>query len=104
MSITGPRILTDTQREAVRVMANPFGVTVYQVLSERRTQAIVLARHAACHMLRERFGMSYPEIGAVLNRDHSTVMNSIARYRERLWADASFRERVENGLARMGGR
>ncbi|MCA9630062.1 MAG: hypothetical protein KC766_20465 [Myxococcales bacterium] len=39
---------------------------------------LVRSRHLVCYLARELTGMSYPELGRQLGRDHTTVMHSCA--------------------------
>lgn len=41
---------------------------------------VMHARHAMGWLLRGRFGLSYPHLGRVLCRDHTTVMNSAKKF------------------------
>lgn len=58
--------------------ADLYGVDVDEVLSTSRADRATRARQSACWLLRGR-GMSLPEIGRALGRDHSTVLYSIRR-------------------------
>ena len=67
------------------------GATVGEVLGRSRVPRIVVARHAAMAMIRglrseftERTIYSYPEIGAMFGRDHTTVMNAVQVHRQRV--------------------
>jgi hypothetical protein len=47
-----------------------------EILGRSRLQSIVAGRRGLCRALRER-GMSYPEIGSLIGRDHTSVMNLV---------------------------
>ena len=47
-----------------------------EILGRSRCQSIVAGRRALCRALRER-GLSYPEIGRLVGRDHTTVMTLV---------------------------
>ena len=49
------------------------------LVSPIRTRSVVSARFSAYWLIRERLNMSYTLIGALLDRDHRTVMNGIAK-------------------------
>lgn len=58
----------------VQAAADLYGTTVHAVIgSDRQDRAATAARMMACWLLRE-VGKSYPEIGRMVGRDHSTVM------------------------------
>ena len=46
----------------------------------RESGPVMQARHALGWLLRERFGLSYPHMGRVLGRDHTTVMASVKKF------------------------
>ncbi len=59
-----------------------FGVTIEAVEGARRTHNVTFARHRLMLLLRDKTGMSFPEIGRVFgNRDHSTVVYALAALR-----------------------
>lgn len=53
-----------------------MGVSVESILSKDRHRKIAHARQAVAYTLRLVKGTSYPQIGRVLKRDHSTVMHA----------------------------
>lgn len=54
------------------------------MLSNRRDQPLVYIRQACQWYLRQRTGLSYPQIGSLLGgKDHSTVQHSCKKVRER---------------------
>lgn len=56
-------------------------VELEDVLGSRRESGPVMnARHAMGWLLRERYGLSYPHMGRVLRRDHTTVMHSVKKF------------------------
>lgn len=66
--------------DVVRSVAYDFGFTVGQLKSGDRSKALVDARAVVSRILRDR-GLSYPEIARALGRnDHSTPINSVAKF------------------------
>lgn len=59
-------------------LAERSGVSIIDILSERRSRPIVNARCFVAQQLRKR-GYSYPRIGAVMKRDHSSIINLCRR-------------------------
>lgn len=76
-----------------------FGVTRDQLTGKDRHASIALARQVASWLLRER-GYSYPEIGHMLARDHSTIMAGVRKV-ERL---RTVNPRVAEVIEGMKGR
>lgn len=64
----------------VEEVAQRYGCTVEMVVSQDRHASIACARHAVCYALRYELPdleLSFPEIGRLIGRDHSTVMSSV---------------------------
>jgi hypothetical protein len=79
--------------QAIAIAAN---VSVEQIRGERRDRAIVDARHAVWFVAREVMGYSYPRIGDFYDRDHTTIMNGVARIRQSKVSD-----KIINGLRKV---
>jgi chromosomal replication initiation ATPase DnaA len=62
----------------VDAMASAYAVTREDILGARRTKQAAAARHAVMRALRD-MGMSYPEIGWLLGRDHTTVLAALRK-------------------------
>lgn len=72
-----------------------YFVSTRQILGKDRHQSIAAARLAAYWLLRALCGLSYPQIGALLRRDHTTVMSGVKRVERRRATDAHFRAHLE---------
>lgn len=59
-------------------------VTPIEVCGRRRTKNVVKARHEVWWRLRNRYGssFSYPELGLLFDRDHTTVMAGVRSFAE----------------------
>lgn len=55
-----------------------FGISMAELLSRDRHSNIAAARAVAAWLLREH-GLSFPVIGRVLRRDHSTVLVAVRK-------------------------
>jgi chromosomal replication initiator protein len=63
-----------------RVTANHFGVTVMDLLSHRRGNAIVRPRQIAVYLSKQLTSNSLPAIGHKFgNRDHTAVMHALSQ-------------------------
>ncbi len=60
----------------LEVSAAEHGVTREDALRRSRRNSDVAARRMFCRALKER-GLSYPEIGNLIGRDHTTAMNLV---------------------------
>lgn len=82
-----PERETTTQRitvEAIqKAVARRFGVTRWEMLSERRAKRIAIPRHVAVYLARRLTQFSYPKIARLFgNRDHTSLINSVNRTEE----------------------
>lgn len=64
--------------ELAHRIAKAGGVPILELLGRRRAASVARARNALYAALRAE-GLSYPEIGALLRRDHCTVMSGVKR-------------------------
>jgi len=60
-----------------------FGIDPREIVSHSRSKHLVRARHVCFYVMRKRFGLSYPQIGQIMHRDHSTVIYAV----EKMWHD-----------------
>lgn len=64
-------------RKLLEAVASEFRFSVDQLRSQIRKQELVDARHVFCWLARNHSSASYPMIGRMLDRDHSTVMHGV---------------------------
>lgn len=76
----------------IRLVVERFGVSKRDILSHRRTAAVVKPRMVACWLMRNFTTMSLPMIGRKLGRrDHTTVLNAVRKIDALRARDAAFR-------------
>lgn len=73
------RFLDEELSDLVREYQLPSG----DILGERRTLSVMRVRQELYWRLRQR-GLSYPEIGELLGRDHTSIMWGCARHERRM--------------------
>lgn len=66
-------------KEIITAAGKAYGIGYKDMIGKTRNANFVRARAAVAFALRAR-GMSYPQIGRCLHRDHSTVINYFATY------------------------
>jgi RNA polymerase sigma factor (sigma-70 family) len=77
-----PTELQDPEQQswsAIRIMgevAQNYGFTTRDLLGISRAGDVARARQVAMYRIREELGMSFPKIGEIFSRDHSTVMHA----------------------------
>jgi chromosomal replication initiation ATPase DnaA len=60
-------------------VCNALFVSPEDVLGRSRSGNVAQARHVVVWAARKRWGLSYPELGRLFSRDHSTMMAAVAR-------------------------
>lgn len=68
MALLGPA-------EAISVICEKMAVPVHELKGKSRSGYLVDARTIVCAVLRAQFRMSTTDMGRLLNRDHTTIMN-----------------------------
>lgn len=94
-------IVTDNVPVSVTVdkiienVSNVYGVSVSDILSEKRNSAISTARQISMYIIREITGLSMQQIGErVGGKSHSTVHHSISLIENRIAKDIAFKNQV----------
>ena len=57
------------------------GVPIELIRGDGRAKPVCAARHELCYRLYTETGMSLPQVGRFLSKDHSTVLHSVRRYK-----------------------
>lgn len=80
LSVRDPkRITCELIQQAV---AEYYGVSVADIVGQKRKREIALPRQVAIYLTREMTEMSLPRIGDAFKRDHSTIMHSCDKIAE----------------------
>lgn len=78
-------VINDSKPEPIKIekiiaeVARTYNVSENDILSNRRTANLVLARQAAMYIARETTGLSYKMIGESFGKDHSTVLYNVSK-------------------------
>lgn len=86
-----------TPDEIVAAVAEAFALRSQDIIGKGRTQSYVLPRQVATYLVREVCGLSWPETGRSLQRDHTSCMFAHARCLSRIQNDG----RVASIVARL---
>lgn len=73
-----------TMRDICQEVADKHGVTLKQMRGPRRQHRLVHARHEAAWRCFHETECSYPAIGRVLHKDHTTIMNAVICHQARI--------------------
>lgn len=68
----------------VKAVVRKYPVTAGDILGPRRTSVICQARNEAAWKMRREAGMTLSQIGRYLDRDHSTIINSLKVHESRI--------------------
>lgn len=79
--------------------AHACGVEPFQIASPRRPAQIVRARFIAARIMSARLGMSLPDIGRRIRRDHTSVLSALRRYDEWYRSSDAFRSAYDRADA-----
>ncbi len=78
-------VINDTQPEPIKIekiiseVAKTYNVTEEEILSNRKTANLVLARQVAMYIARKSTDLSYKMIGEGFGKDHSTVLYNVEK-------------------------
>ncbi|MBE6787088.1 MAG: chromosomal replication initiator protein DnaA [Ruminococcaceae bacterium] len=76
-------IITDDTPEPIKIeniiseVAKTYNVSVSEILSNRRTASLALARQVAMYIAREMTDLSYKKIGESFGKDYTTVLHNV---------------------------
>ena len=85
-----------------KVVAAAFNVKITDLKMKRKLKGYVLPRQVAIYLSRKLTDSSLLEIGEKFGgKDHSTVLHSIKKIEEKMEAEPSFRETVDNLRSRI---
>jgi chromosomal replication initiator protein len=83
--------------QILSTIAQEYGVSMDELLSQSRSQRIAFPRQVAMYILREESELSLPKIGELLGgRDHTTVMYGHEKISDLLERDKNLRRKIVN--------
>ena len=69
-----------TGEDVLKYITAKYGIPRRDLLSPLRSRYITYPRFEAMYLMRRYCGKSYPQIGKMMNRDHTTVLSGITRH------------------------
>jgi chromosomal replication initiation ATPase DnaA len=85
----------------IEIVAEVTECPRHLIYSPTKDADVVYARFFAYHLIREHTQFSYPRIGRVLERDHSTIMHGQRRFSEWMKADNETRGLYQQAQRRV---
>ncbi len=95
-------VVNDTQPEPIKIekiiseVAKTYNISEEEILSNRKTADLVLARQVAMYISRKMTDLSLKQIGASFGKDHTTVLYNVNKIEEFLTDKPYQRELVED--------
>ena len=65
-----------TPQKIITTVAEKYNVSENDIYSNKRTSNIAKARHICIYLIKKLLDLSYPAIGRILKRDHTTMLHS----------------------------
>lgn len=94
--------LTLKKEEILEIIAEECGVNVNDVMKKVRKSELVKVRHLYSAILRKYYGFSYPKIGEIMDKDHTTIIHSVDAFRNRYKNEEDYRELTNKIYDRIG--
>lgn len=91
-----------SNEEILNIISEECRIDVEGILGRSRRRDLVYGRHMFCSILKQYFGYSLKKIGSIVDRDHTTVINSIDVFRDIYVQDLDYREIVHKVYDKVG--
>ena len=88
--------------QIVKMVAHHYGLKVREIKSKSNSRQITYPRQIAMYLCKRLTEMSYPEIGKVFNKHHSTVMYSVEQIERRRADDERLAAQLERFTRQLG--
>lgn len=99
----GAEPVTVTVDKIFAAVYKKYNIKRDDIVGPKRTKDIAIARHITVYVIRSVTDMSLPNIGKIIDRDHSTVMSSIETVEKRMIQDPVFRAEMEEMVKEIRG-
>ena len=99
----GAEPVTVTVDKVFASVYKKYNIKREEIVSSKRTKEIANARHITVYIIRQITDMSLPNIGKIIERDHSTVISSIETVEKRMAQNPVFRTEIEEMVKEVKG-
>ncbi len=102
-------VIADTSPEPIKIekiieeVAHSYNVTESDILSNRRTASLALARQVAMYIARETTDLSFKAIGESFGKDHTTVLYNVNKIEKFLQDKPYEKELVDDIIKNLRG-
>ncbi len=94
--VVGSEPTTVTIEKILTVVSNKYGIPVEDIKGRKRTSNIASARHIAIYLIKKLTDRSFPAIGRLFGRDHSTIISSVDNIEKKIISDNGFERELED--------
>lgn len=84
-------LLPKFPEQAIEHLSTRYGYSYSRVVGNRRHSKLSLVRHVCCWVLRYGYDLSFPEIGRILKKDHTSVIYGVRKVDSAWGGDAMSR-------------
>ena len=99
----GAEPVTVTVDKIFASIQKKYNIKREDIVSSKRTKDIANARHITVYTIRSVTDMSLPNIGKVIDRDHSTVLSSIEAVEKKMAQNPVYRAEIEELVKEIKG-
>ena len=99
----GAEPVTVTVDKIFAAVYKKYDIKKEDIVSSKRTKEIANARHITVYVIRQITDMSLPNIGKIIERDHSTVLSSLDAVEKRMAQNPVFRTEIEEMIKEIKG-
>ncbi|HTO71761.1 MAG TPA: DnaA/Hda family protein [Myxococcota bacterium] len=91
---SGEKPVATSPTDVLTAVSRQFNVRVRELRSASRSARVTVPRQVAMYLMRRYCGLSYPEIGRIFSRHHTTALHADRVVQEQLAENASLRAAV----------
>ena len=99
----GAEPVTVTVDKIFAAVYKKYNIKREDIVSTKRNKEIANARHITVYIIRQITDMSLPNIGKILERDHSTALSSLNNVEDRMAKNPVFRTEIEEMIKEIKG-
>lgn len=93
--------IKETFEVILSTTARKFEVTVEEILGKSRTKQIKTARNVCMYIIKKVLDLSLPQIGTMMNRDHSTVHSNIETVENEIQVNSKLNDDIMDIIAEI---
>lgn len=85
----------------IEAVCNQYGISVEDVKGKKRSKEIAFPRQVCMYIMRNVLEYTYPKIGEIFGRDHSTAMHAEDKVKEMMGEDKDTKNTVEDLIVKI---